>query len=269
MLFITAADTKFYFFLPYMAAQIERFFPRARLVVYDLGLEEQESSQLNKWGVETRKWGIGPGDPVLAPQYYPRALHKASMVLDSLKRDTNEYVIYLDADAIPSRSFKMPPDFDVAVTLVNQYDLGWLERNPDLEFNGIFNTGVMLFGRSKRRLAFAEEWAERLSKADRYESDQRMVYLMVEEAEGFNRQEYNVTRVLNVRNEDVRIRILEAEVWNMYAYRVHYLMGKKRVNQADVNVLHFKGNSMHNTADFRNCMKMGQIPLETKGVPLC
>ena len=268
MLFITAADTKFYFFLPYMAAQIERHFPKARLIIYDLGLEEHECLQLNEWGVETRKWGIGPGNPVTGPNHYPRALHKASIVLDALQRDTNEYVVYLDADAIPSRSFKMPPDFDVAVTLVNQHDLGWIERNPDIEFNGIFNTGVVLFGRSNRRLAFAEEWAERLSNAGRWESDQRMVYLMVEEAEGFNRQEYNVTRILKVRGEEVRIRILEAEVWNMFALRASFLMGKKRVYPDDVNVLHFKG-SLHSTFDFRNCMKMGKIPLETKGVPLC
>jgi len=268
MLFLTAADTKFYFFLPYMTAQIERHFPKARLIVYDLGLEEQERLQLNEWDVETRKWHIGPGNPITGPNKYPRALHKASVVLDALQRDTNEYIMYLDADAIPSRSFKMPPDFDVAVTLVNQYDLSIIETKPDIEYNGIFNTGVMLFGRSKRRIAFAEEWAERLSNAGRWESDQRIAWLLLEEMEGFSRQEYNVTRILKVRGEDVRIRILEAEVWNMFALRSSFLMGKKRVHPDDVNVLHFKG-SLHNTFDFRNCMKMGQIPLETKGVPLC
>ena len=269
MFFVTAADTKFYFFLPYMVGQIERLFPKARLIVYDLGLEDQERLQLNEWGVETRKWHIGPGDPVTAPNYYPRALHKPSMILDALKSNPNEYAVYLDADAIPSRAFKMPPDFDVAVTLVNQYDLSVLEMKPEIEYNGIFNTGVMLFGRSKRRLAFVEEWTDRLDKSDCLESDQRIASLLLQEAEGFSRQEYNVTRTLKVRGEEVQIRILESEVWNIFALRSSFLMGKMRVHPDDVNVLHFKGHSMHNTFDFRNCMKMGQIHLETKGVPLC
>jgi len=269
MLFITAADHKFYFFLPYMVGQIERLFPKAKFIVYDLGLEEQERLQLNEWGAEVRKWHIGPGEPVTGPNYYPRALHKPSIILDALKRSPNEYAVYLDADAIPSRDFKMPLDFDVAVTLVNQYDLSVLEAKPDIEYNGIFNTGVMLFGRSKRRLAFVEEWTDRLDKSDYLESDQRIAWLLLEEMEGFNRQEYNVTRILKVRDESVRIRILEAEVWNMFALRASFLRGEKRVHPDDVNVLHFKGHSMHNPADFRNCMKMGQIPLETKGVPLC
>ena len=269
MLFISAADHKFYFFLPYMAAQIDRLFPKARLIVYDLGLEEQEVLHLNSWGVEVRKWHVGPGESITSPNFYPRALHKPSMILDALKSNPNEYAVYLDADAIPSRAFKMPPDFDVAVTLVNQYDLSVLEMKPEIEYNGIFNTGVMLFGRSKRRLAFVEEWTDRLDKSDCLESDQRIASLLLQEAEGFSRQEYNVTRTLKVRGEEVQIRILESEVWNIFALRSSFLMGKMRVHPDDVNVLHFKGHSMHNTFDFRNCMKMGQIHLETKGVPLC
>ena len=269
MLFITAADTKFYFFLPYMMGQIERLFPKARLIVYDLGLEEQERVQLNEWGVEVKQWHVDMGEPVVTPNFYPRALHKPSAILDALKRYPNEAAVYLDADALPNKAFKLPPAFDVAVTLVNQYDLSVLEQRPEIEYNGIFNTGVMLFGRSKRRLAFVEEWADRLSASDKLESDQRIAWLLLEEMEGFGRQEYNVTRILKVRDEEVRIKILPSDEWNLFALRCNVLMGKDRMMPEEANVLHFKGNSMHNTADFRSCMKMGHMDLNTKGVPLC
>ena len=268
MYFITGADSKFYFFIPYMVAQIERLFPKARLMVYDLGLEEQETLQIREWGVEVRKWHIGPGDPVKAPNYYPRALHKPSMILDALKRHPNETAVYLDADAIPNRRFSVPTDCDVAVTLVNQRDLAILESKPEIEYNGIFNTGVMLFGRSKRRLAFVSEWSDRLSESDSFESDQRIAWLLLEEMEGFSRQEYNVTKTLKVRDEEVRIKVLPSDEWNLFALRCNVLMGKKRMSLKDAKVLHFKGNSMHNTADFRTCMKQGQMDFETKGVPL-
>lgn len=269
MLFITAADTAFFFFLPYMAAQIERLFPKARLIVYDLGLEEQERLQLNEWGVEVREWHIGPGEPVKSPNFYPRALHKPSIILDALEHHKNESAVYLDADAIPNRKFGIPRNCDVAVTLVNQEDLAWLEQRPEIEYNGIFNTGVVLFGRSKRRLAFVREWADRLEKSDLLESDQRIAWLLLEGMEGFSRQEYDVTNVLSVRDENVMVRVLHADRWNLFALRCNILHGKKRIPPEDVNVLHFKGNSMHNTADFRNCMKMGKMDLQTKGVPLC
>jgi hypothetical protein len=287
MYFITAADSKFYFFLPYMVAQIERLFPKARLIVYDLGLEDDEVSRLREWGAEVKKWHIGPGEAVKAPNYYPRALHKPSMILDALEMYPNESAVYLDADALPNRKFAIPRGCDVAVTLVNQDDLAWprgcdvavtlvnqddlawLEKNPHIEYNGIFNTGVMLFGRSKRRLAFVSEWADRLDKSEELESDQRIAWLLLEEMEGFSRQEYGVTNTLKVRGEDVAVRVLHPDKWNLFALRCNILMGEKRMPPEDVNVLHFKGNSMHNTADFRNCMKQGQMDLQTKGVPLC
>jgi len=268
MVFISAADTKFYFFLPYQVAQIERLFPKARVLVYDLGMTEQEVSCLREWGVEVKKWHIGPGDPVKAPNYYPRALHKPSMILDALERYPNETAVYLDADAIPNRKFSVPTGCDVAVTLVNQDDLAWLEANPHIEYNGIFNTGVMMFGRSKRRLAFVAEWSDRLSESTELESDQRIAWLLLEEMEGFSRQEYDVTNVLSVRGEDVMVRVLHADVWNLFALRCSVLY-KDRTPPEEANVLHFKGNSMHNTADFRNCMKQGRMDLHTKGVPLC
>ena len=252
-----------------MVAQIERLFPRARLIVYDLGLKKREASQLREWGAEVRLWHIGPGEPVKAPNYYPRALHKPSMILDALERYPNEGAVYLDADALPNRKFAVPRGCDVAVTLVNQDDLAWLEKNPHIEYNGVFNTGVMLFGRSRRRLAFVREWSERLSKSEELESDQRIAWLILEEMEGFSRQEYEVTNNLNVQGEDVQIRILHADRWNLFALRCNILAGKKRMLPEETNVLHFKGNSMHNTADFRTCMKMGQMDLQTKGVPLC
>jgi hypothetical protein len=126
----------------------------------------------------------------------------------------------------------------------------------------------MMFGRSKRRIAFVSEWSDRLSVAGRRESDQRIAGLMIEDMEGFSRQEYNVTRTLNVRGEDVRVRVLEGDVWNLFALRCSILY-KDRTLPEDAYVLHFKGHSMHNTADFRNCMKMGKMDLQTKGVPLC
>ena len=269
MFFVTAADTKFYFFLPYMVAQIERLFPKARLIVYDLGMTEQETLQIREWGVEVKKWHIGPGYPVEKPNYFPRALHKPSMILDALERYPNEYAVYLDADAIPNRSFSVPRGCDVAVTLVGQESLAILDSKPEVKYNGIFNTGVMLFGRSKRRLAFVSEWSDRLSVAGGTESDQRIAWLLLEEMEGFSRQEYDVTNVLKVRGENVMVRVLRDTVWNLFALRASFLRGKDRIHPDGVNVLHFKGHSMHNTFDFRNCMKMGQLPLETKGVPLC
>ena len=269
MLFITASDTGFYFFLPYMVGQIERLFPKARLIVYDLGMTEQETLQLNEWGVEVKKWHIGPGHPVEKPNYFPRALHKPSMILDALERHPNEYVVYLDADAIPNKRFSVPTGCDVAVTMVDQEALTILDSKPEIKYNGIFNTGVVMFGRSKRRLAFASEWSDRLSTSGSIESDQRIAWLLLEEMEGFSRQEYDVTNVLSVRGENVMVRVLRDTEWNLFALRAHFLRGKERIHPDGANVLHFKGHSMHNPADFRNCMKMGKMPLSTKGVPLC
>jgi len=267
--FITAADTKFYFFLPYMAAQIERLFPKARLIVYDLGMTEQETLQLSEWGVEVKKWHIGPGEAVKAPNYYPRALHKPSMILDALERYPNETAVYLDADAIPNRKFSVPTGCDVAVTLIDQHHIAWIESNPQLEFLGVFNTGVIFFGRSKRRLELCREWTARMHLAEFKISDQSVLSTLIEESEGHNRQEYNVTRNLNISGTNVRIRILDALEWNLFALRCNILCGKDRILPEATNVLHFKGQSMHLKSDFENCMKMGKMDLQTKGVSLC
>jgi hypothetical protein len=219
MFFVTAADTKFYFFLPYMVAQIERLFPKARLIVYDLGLENHEVEQLRKWDVDVREWHIGPGDPVLAPNFYPRALHKPSMLLDALERDSNETAVYLDADAIPYKKFSVPSGCDVAVTLIDQDHIAWIEKNPELEILGIFNTGVILFGRSKKKLDFCREWTARLDAAGDKISDQCILSWLVAECDGHNRQEYNVTRNLTIEDANIRVRVLHVYDWNLFALR--------------------------------------------------
>jgi len=269
MFFITAADTKFYFFLPYMIGQIERFFPKSKIIVYDLGLEEQEALQLSDWGVEVKKWHIGPGEPVTDRTYYTRALHKPSMLFDALERYKGESAVYLDADAIPNMRFRIPKECDIAVTLASQYDLDWIEKHPHVEFNGIFNAGVILFSKSDKRLAFVGEWSDRLEKATPIESDQRILGLMLEKMEGFTRREYNITHNLSVGEDNLRVRVLEGDVWNLFGMRCSVLAGKDRMPPEDAKVLHFKGNSSHNTADFRNRIKSGRLDFKTKGVPLC
>ena len=269
MIFITAADTRFYFYLPYMVAQIERYFPESKTIIYDLGMTEQETLQLNEWGVEVKGWHIGPGDPVTDQTYYTRALHKPSMILDALERHPNEPAVYLDADAIPNKRFSVPKECDMAVTLANQYDLAWIEKHPHIEFNGIFNAGVILFGRSNKRLAFVSEWADGLEKSTPIESDQRILGLLLEEMEGFTRREYNITHNLKVGGENMRVRVLEGDVWNLFGMRCNVLTGKDRMLPEDAKVLHFKGNSSHNRAAFRTEIKQGRLDFHTKGVPLC
>ena len=265
MFFVTAADTKFYFFLPYTVAQIERFFPESRLFVYDLGLEEHEAQQLRDWDVEVIPWHIGPGDSVKGPNAFPRALHKPSVILDSLERNPNEPAVYIDADAIPYKRFEIPTGFDVAVTMVNQVDLAWVEKNPKIEYNGIFNTGVILFGPSEKRLVFVREWMDRLSVCTMEEevSDQRIISLMVEECEGHNRQEYNVTRTLKLNGEEIDVRILVPEEWNLFAMRCSIFCNKP-IPPEMTNVLHFKGGSLHLKLDFINSMAMGRMDIACK-----
>lgn len=252
-----------------MVAQIERFFPESKIIVYDLGLEEQESLQIRDWGVEVKKWHIGPGEPVTDQTYYTRALHKPSMILDALERHKGESAVYLDADAIPNMRFSIPKECDIAVTLASQYDLDWIEKNPHIEFNGIFNAGVILFGESDKRLAFVREWSDRLEQSTPIESDQRILGLMLGKMEGFTRREYNVTHNLSVGEETLRVRVLEGDVWNLFGMRCSVLAGKDRMPPEDARVLHFKGNSSHNKADFRTRIKTGKLDFQTKGVPLC
>jgi len=267
--FVTGADSKFYFFIPYMVAQIERFFPESKIIIYDLGLEEQESKQIRDWGVEVKKWHIGPGEPVTDQTYYTRALHKPSMILDALERHKGESAVYLDADAIPNMRFSIPDECDIAVTLANQYDLAWIEKHPHIEYNGIFNAGVILFGPSDKRLAFVREWSDGLEKASPIESDQRILGLMLEEMEGFTRREYDITHNLKVNGEEMRIRVLPGDEWNLFGMRCRLETGKDRMLPEDAKVLHFKGNSSHNKADFRANIKNGRLDFRTKGVPLC
>ena len=269
MFFVTAADSRFYFFLPYQIAQIERFFPESKIIVYDLGLEEQESLQIRDWGVEVKEWHIGPGEPVTDQTYYTRALHKPSMILDALERHNNESAVYLDADAIPNMRFSIPKDCDIAVTLASQFDLAWIEKHPHIEYNGIFNAGVILFNESDKREAFVREWVDGLGKSSPIESDQRILGLMLEEMEGFSRREYNITHDLKVGEETLRVRVLEGDVWNLFGMRCRVETGKDRMLPEDAKVLHFKGNSSHNRADFRTNIKNGRLDFQTKGVPLC
>ena len=267
MFFVTAADTKFYFFLPYTVAQLERFFPESRLILYDLGLEDHEAQQLLDWGVEVLPWHIGPGDSVTGPNRFPRALHKPSVILDALTNNPNEPAVYIDADAIPYKWFEIPTDFDVAVTMVNQEDLAWIEKNPKIEYNGIFNTGVILFGPSEKRLVFVQEWMDRLSPCLMKDevSDQRIMGLMIEECEGHNRQEYNVTRTLRLNGAEIDVRLLVPEEWNLFAMRCAVLCAKP-VPPDTTNVLHFKGGSLHLKLDFWNCMVMGRMDIACKEV---
>jgi len=269
MIFVTAADSKFYFYLPYMVAQIERYFPKAKTVIYDLGMTEEESLQLNEWGAEVKKWHIGPGEPVTDQTYYTRALHKPSMILDALERHKGESAVYLDADAIPNKRFSIPKECDIAVTLASQYDLAWIENHPHIEYNGIFNAGVILFSESDKRLAFVREWSEGLERSATIDSDQRILGLMLEEMEGFTRREYNVTHNLKVGEENLQVRVLEGDVWNLFGMRCSVLCGKDRMPPEDAKVLHFKGNSSHNRIDLRTRIKTGRLDFHTKGVPLC
>lgn len=265
MFFVTAADTKFYFFLPYTVAQLERFFPESRLILYDLGLEDYEAQQLLDWGVDVIPWHILPGDSVTGPNRFPRALHKPSVLLDALMNNPDEPAVYIDADAIPYKRFELPTGFDVAVTMVNQEDLAWIEKNPDIEHNGIFNTGVILFGPSEKRLVFVKEWMDRLSPClmEKEVSDQRILHLMVEECEGHNRQEYNVTRTLIIDDEEIDIRLLIPEEWNLFAMRCSIFCNKP-IPPETTNVLHFKGGSLHLRLDFVNCMAMGRMDIACK-----
>lgn len=265
MFFVTAADTKFYFFLPYTVAQIERFLPDSRLILYDLGLQEHEAKQLRDWGVEVIPWHILPGDSVKGPNAFPRALHKPSVILDALTNNPNEPAVYIDADAIPYKRFEVPTGFDVAVTMVNQTDLAWVEKNPEIEYNGIFNTGVILFGKSKRRLTFVKEWMDRLSGylMEDEVSDQRVISLLVEECEGHNRKEYNVTRVLKLDGKEIKVRLLVPEEWNLFAMRCSIFCNNP-IPPETTNVLHFKGGSLHLKTDFINCMAMGRMDIACK-----
>jgi len=269
MIFVTAADSKFYFFLPYMVAQIERFFPESKIIAYDLGLEEQEALQLSDWGVEVKKWHIGPGEPVTDQTYYTRALHKPPMLLDALERHKGESAVYLDADAIPNMRFSIPKECDIAVTLASQYDLAWIEKHPHIEYNGIFNAGVILFNESDKRLTFVKEWVEGLERSTPIESDQRILGLMLEEMEGFTRREYDITHTLKVNGEGMRIRVLPGDEWNLFGMRCRLETGKDRMLPENAKVLHFKGNSSHNKADFRTNIKNGRLDFHTKGAPLC
>jgi len=92
---------------------------------------------------------------------------------------------------------------------------------------------------------------------------------MLEEMEGFTRREYDITHNLKVNGEEMRIRVLPGDEWNLFGMRCRLETGKDRMLPEDAKVLHFKGNSSHNKADFRANIKNGRLDFRTKGVPLC
>jgi len=94
-------------------------------------------------------------------------------------------------------------------------------------------------------------------------SDQRIISLLIEECEGHNRQEYNVTRKLKLNGVEIDVRLLVPEEWNLFAMRCAVLCANP-IPPETTNILHFKGGSLHLKLDFWNCVCMGRMDLACK-----
>lgn len=251
MTFFTVADSKFAEMVQVAGEQIQRWFPSAQYAIYDIGLTEADVERLQQVGkvIPYRKVleekNLLPGEPGLIAvdgrfgvRNEARGLHKPYVCMDALIRFQTEYIVQLDADAMPRVRFAIPAGFDVGVTLRNRADMAYLS-GAIRPYYGLLNSGVMLFRKSPQAVAFCEKWKDlqELMADDPALVDQKPLNTLVGKAGMVWETAHNTTHRLRVGHWDTAIRILTCAEWNCTP-------GKDDPDKA--NIVHFKGDSKMN-----------------------
>lgn len=249
MTFFTVADSKYTAMVRTAGEQIQRWFPSAVYAIYDIGLTEADVETLGQVGkvIPYRKVleekNLLPGEPKVIPvderffvRNEARGLHKPYVCMDALVRFETDYIVQLDADAMPRQRFAIPSGFHVGVTLRNPADMKLLS-GAIRPYYGLLNSGVILFRRSPEAVAFVEQWKtlQESMAGDPALVDQKPLNALVEGCQGFDWDAaYHNTYRLDLGHWSPLIRVLTCAEWNCTP-------GKD--DPAGAKIIHFKGGS--------------------------
>jgi hypothetical protein len=152
-------------------------------------------------------------------EWAARALHKPAIVAEHLERHGTG--CYLDADAIPVASLEIREGvWDVGVTVRRPAEVR-SDGDPNHEYLGEINAGVILFARSDATRRFLERWSEQTLLLG---SDQRALNHLI--GPGLPRNGTVIKR------DGVRVLCLPTDRYNFYYFPAR--------PPADVRVLHLK-----------------------------
>ena len=137
MRILTAGDSNFYHCMIELARSVRRFYGQ-QLIVYDIGLTEEQKSEID---AEIRHVDINVDFSNFTKHQntnFINATHKAFCIKHYFENDSDR-LIYIDADAVFQEKIDLD-GFDVGVTVKPNNKL-----DTNNYYNGIINTGVIFF----------------------------------------------------------------------------------------------------------------------------
>jgi len=153
MIFVTASDKNYFDILLAQVVAVREHFGTLP-TVYDLGLLPSQKRILENAGIALRPQPPSPKEGDNYPcGYRPRALFKPMIMMDVCAEHPNEGVVYLDADARPTKHFSFPPGELALVKVKDMSSHGGKE-----EYIGPFHAGVIYLAASPKRMDFLIEW---------------------------------------------------------------------------------------------------------------
>ncbi|HVH04043.1 MAG TPA: hypothetical protein VM891_14070 [Amaricoccus sp.] len=155
---LTCADSRYFHFLPFFEANVERKFGVLPLI-YDLGLTEAQRASLRS---EVRRVAV-PEDFAGISHGFVRATHKPACIADAFDTCPGG-VLYADADLLfvgPVTRHDLG-EADIAVTPRTAR-----ERRPDYLAKGSINAGLLYFAGTPPSRALVAAWAEACAVGDR------------------------------------------------------------------------------------------------------
>ena len=155
--------------------------------------------------------------------------------------------VFIDADAFLINSFDelLDSSFDIGFTVREKSRHSYAHNRCALLFAGIF----WFLGNYERNRAFIDEWCGEARKTDEINSEQTSLARWLHRLTPHIYDEINATHNLEIGGETVRVRTLDANVYNATAFEGPAGFDAKR-DRERVKVLHLK-NSRFETPLFK------------------
>lgn len=221
--------------------------------IYDLGdLNIEGSIKHTIDSVEFKNKGRYYRVPGIA--YSAKALHKGDIVLDCLDNHPDDFIIYMDGDAIMLQTLDEMPDLldgcDIGLTLRDAFDMRrCLSKQGEVRnFLGTFNSGVMVFNNTNKAKEFAKKWFDKIEES---QSDQKALNMLVNP----ELKEYKVGDFIEL--DGVKIKCLNGEIYNWGYW--------PEAPQEHVKVIHAKGLRFRGTMDRLHSLCRGEPELPLRG----
>lgn len=269
--FMTIGDASFFHTIRYSLGQVRRFYPDARMFVYDRGFAGAQAGELRKagatvvpWtGSERRlplwrririiapllprnwKWFVRTG-PVRLARNLTVFADKPACIRDCVRR-AGTPLVFLDGDAflVDRIDDALARDFNVGVTMRRMHEIRLPERDGECS---VLNVGVMFFKGPERLMdAFIHRWNDEIDRTDDYCIEQTALTNLIRRTNPDIYDDYNTTGDLELSGGRLRFLVLPCENYNFNWIEEGFDPVKNKI-------LHFKGGR-HSLREFEALRK--------------